>query len=165
MTLLFLSRRNFAYDADAGKNTVSWNAPAAGVNGGYLDKANIRYTVVRMPDSVTVADNYAQTVFTETTPEAMHNYSYRVYATNNGKRGEYAESERIICGDAFTAPYSQSFADASVLGEFFTVVDATPTTTHGERVLTMTCASTSVPTVSLPATTGSSLRLSASTEA
>ena len=115
---------NFAYDADAGKNTVSWNAPAAGVNGGYLDKANIRYTVVRMPDSVTVADNYAQTVFTETTPEAMHNYSYRVYATNNGKRGEYAESERIICGDAFTAPYSQSFADASVLGEFFTVVDA-----------------------------------------
>ncbi|CCZ14548.1 putative uncharacterized protein [Prevotella sp. CAG:487] len=115
---------NFAYDADTGKNTVSWNAPAAGVNGGYLDKANIRYTVVRMPDSVTVADNYAQTVFTETTPEAMHNYSYRVYATNNGKRGEYAESERIICGDAFTAPYSQSFADASVLGEFFTVVDA-----------------------------------------
>ena len=115
---------NFAYDADAGKNTVSWNAPAAGVNGGYLDKANIRYTVVRMPDSVTVADNYAQTVFTETTPEAMHNYSYRVYATNNVKRGEYAESERIICGDAFTAPYSQSFADASVLGEFFTVVDA-----------------------------------------
>ncbi len=114
----------FAYDADAGKNTVSWNAPASGVNGGYLDKANIRYTVVRMPDSVTVADNYAQTVFTETTPEAMHNYSYRVYATNNGKRGEYAESERIICGDAFTAPYSQSFADASVLGEFFTVVDA-----------------------------------------
>lgn len=114
----------FAYDADAGKNTVSWNAPSAGVNGGYLDMANIRYTVVRMPDSVTVADNYGQTVFTETTPEAMHNYSYRVYATNNGKRGEYAESERIICGDAFTVPYSQSFADASVFDDFFTVVDA-----------------------------------------
>lgn len=115
---------NFEYDAEGKQNIVSWSAPAAGVNGGYLDKANLSYTVVRMPGSVTVADNYTQTTFTETTPEAMHNYSYRVYANNNGKRSEYVESDKLICGNAFTAPYSQSFADASVFNEYFTVVDA-----------------------------------------
>lgn len=115
---------NFEYDAEGKQNIVSWSAPAAGVNGGYLDKANLSYTVVRMPDSVTVADNYTQTTFTETTPEAMHNYSYRVYANNNGKRSEYVESAKLICGNAFTVPYSQSFADASVFNEYFTVVDA-----------------------------------------
>ena len=114
----------FEYDAEGKQNKVSWTAPAAGVNDGYLDMANLKYTVVRMPDSVTVADNYSQTTFTEPTPEAMHNYSYRVYANNNGKTGEYAESEKLICGNAFTVPYSQSFADASVFNEYFTVVDA-----------------------------------------
>lgn len=114
----------FEYDAEGKQNKVSWTAPAAGVNDGYLDMANLKYTVVRMPDSVTVADNYSQTTFTEPTPEAMHNYSYRVYANNNGKTGEYAESEKLICGNAFTAPYSQSFADASVFNEYFTAVDA-----------------------------------------
>lgn len=114
----------FEYDAEAKQNKVSWTAPKAGVNDGYLDMANLKYTVVRMPDSVTVADNYSQTTFTEPTPEAMHNYSYRVYANNNGKIGEYAESIKQICGNAFTAPYSQSFADASVFSEYFTVVDA-----------------------------------------
>lgn len=114
----------FEYDAEGKQNKVSWTAPAAGVNDGYLDMANLKYTVVRMPDSVTVADNYSQTTFTEPTPEAMHNYSYRVYASNNGKTGEYAESEKLICGNAFTVPYSQSFADASVFNEYFTVVDA-----------------------------------------
>lgn len=114
----------FAYDKTEGKNSVSWTAPEGGVNSGYIDYDNLTYTVVRMPDSVTVAENYKETSFSEAEPQDMRSYYYRVYAVNNGKCSECAESDKIICGNAFTAPYSQSFADKSVFTEFFTVVDA-----------------------------------------
>lgn len=114
---------SFNYEESEGKTHVTWSAPKGGVNGGYVDYDNLTYTIVRMPDSVTVADHYKETTFSEAEPQDMHNYSYRVYAVNNGKRGDYAESNKIVCGNAFTAPYSQSFADASVFTEFFTVVD------------------------------------------
>lgn len=114
----------FTHDDKESRNNVSWTAPAGGVNGGYVDFANLTYTVVRMPDSVTVAKDIRQTTFTEAVPEDMRNYYYRVYAVNNGKMSGCAESNKIICGNAFTAPYSQSFADPAVFPEFFTVIDA-----------------------------------------
>lgn len=114
----------FTHDETAGTNNVSWTAPEGGVNAGYIDFNNLTYTVVRMPDSVTVATGLKATTFSEPTPTAMHSYSYRVMAVNNGKTGDYAESESILCGDAFTVPYEQAFADPSVLTDFFTIVDA-----------------------------------------
>ncbi len=106
-----------------GTNTVTWTAPARGVNNGYVDTAALTYTVVRMPDSVTVADNYAATTLTEPTPAALHSYSYRVYATNNGKRSTYAESDKVTCGDAFTVPYYQTFGSQQTFDDYFTVID------------------------------------------
>lgn len=113
----------FTSDEAKGENTVSWTAPAGGENGGYIDFDNLTYTIVRMPDSVTVADNYKQTTFTEAVPADMRNYSYRIYAVNNGKRSAYAESEKILCGNAFSVPYNQSVVDEQTFNEFFTVVD------------------------------------------
>lgn len=112
----------FTHDTD-GTNNVTWTAPAGGVNKGYVDFDNLCYTVVRMPDSVTVATDLKEAKFSEPVPDAMHNYSYRVYAVNNGKRGAYQESAKVICGNAFTVPYSQNFSDASALADFYTVVD------------------------------------------
>lgn len=111
-------------DETTGKNTVKWTAPTGGVNGGYIDFANLTYTVVRMPDNVTVAEGLKNTTFSEDIPAVMNNYSYRVSAVNNGKAGAYAETEKILCGDAFTVPYYQSFADAGVFENYFTVIDA-----------------------------------------
>lgn len=112
----------FVHSAE-GMNTVTWTAPAGGVNDGFVDFDNLSYTIVRMPDSVTVADNYKGLSYEEHAPSAMHNYSYRVYAVNNGKRGAFAESNSIICGDAFTVPYSQNFTSSSTFTDFFTTVD------------------------------------------
>ena len=103
----------FVHSAE-GMNTVTWTAPAGGVNDGFVDFDNLSYTIVRMPDSVTVADNYKGLSYEEHAPSAMHNYSYRVYAVNNGKRGAFAESNSIICGDAFTVPYSQNFTSSTL---------------------------------------------------
>lgn len=114
----------FSHDSATGRNNVSWTASESGKNDGFIDYDNLSYTVVRMPDSVTVADGCKECSFSEPVPDAMHNYSYRVYAVNNGKRSDYTESETVICGNAFTVPYSQSFADKTAFTDFFTVVDA-----------------------------------------
>jgi hypothetical protein len=113
----------FVSNKTAGKDTVTWKAPETGLNAGYIDKANLKYTVVRMPDSVTVASGYNKTSFVEDIPAMMHNYFYRVYAVNNGKTSDYSESNQVICGKAFSIPYSQNFTNASTLSDFFTVVD------------------------------------------
>ncbi len=106
-----------------GNSTVTWGSPVEGVNKGYIDPSALTYTVVRMPDSVTVADNFAGTTFTEPTPAALHSYSYRVYATNHGKRSAYGESNKVTCGDAFTTPYHQTFDSQQAFDDYFTVVD------------------------------------------
>ena len=106
-----------------GQNTVTWQAPTAGVNGGYIDAAALTYDIVRMPDSVLVATGVSATTYTEATPSAMHSYSYRVVADNHGHKSRYTESNRILCGSAFTVPYQQLFADPTTLSDYFTVVD------------------------------------------
>lgn len=106
-----------------GVNTVTWKAPERGVNAGYIDFANLGYDIVRMPDNVTVATGVKELSYSEPTPDAMHSYSYRVIADNNGHKSEYTESNRVLCGNAFTVPYEQQFADPDVLTDYFTVVD------------------------------------------
>lgn len=106
-----------------GQNTITWKAPTAGVNSGYIDAANLTYDIVRMPDSVTVATGLSVLTYTEPTPQAMHAYSYRVIASNHDHKADYTESNIILCGKSFTVPYKQEFADPDVLKEYFTVVD------------------------------------------
>jgi hypothetical protein len=113
----------FVSNKSVGKDTVTWLTPDSGVNSGYIDKANLKYNIVRMPDSVTVATNYTMNSYIEDIPTAMHNYSYRVYAINKDKTGAYTESNSIISGNSFTIPYSQDFTKTTTLKDFFTVVD------------------------------------------
>lgn len=112
---------NFTHKDD--KNTITWEAPTAGMNKGFIDKEHLKYTVVRMPDSITVVKDYAATTYTEEVPEVLHNYSYRVYAVNKDKTSAYTESDKIACGSAFSAPYSQGFDGQSAFEDYFTVVD------------------------------------------
>lgn len=118
-----LAATNVEFAQADGTNTVTWKAPEAGVNGGYIDTQSLTYDIVRMPDSVTVATGLTATTFSEPTPTAMHNYSYRVIADNNGHKAQWTESNRVLCGSSFTVPYEQLFADPTTLSEYFTVVD------------------------------------------
>lgn len=104
-------------------NTITWKAPTAGINAGYIDAASLTYDIVRMPDSVTVATGLTTLTYSEPTPAAMHSYSYRVTADNHGHKSQYSESNRILCGSAFTIPYKQLFADPTTLTDYFTIID------------------------------------------
>lgn len=105
------------------QNTITWKAPTAGINSGYIDTANLTYDIIRMPDEVTVATGVTATTYTEATPAAMHSYSYRVIADNHGHKAQYTESNRILCGSSFTVPYEQQFEDPTTLADYFTVID------------------------------------------
>lgn len=112
-----------AFVQENDQNTVTWKAPAGGVNDGHIDAEALTYDIVRMPDSVTVATGLKALTFAEPTPTAMHLYSYRVIANNNGHRSQYTESNRVLCGKSFSVPYKQLFSDPTTLSEYYTVVD------------------------------------------
>ena len=112
----------FSTSDDENTFNVTWKAPTASVNNGYVDYDNLKYNVVRMPDSTTVATGLTATSFSEPAPEALARYSYRVYAVNSDKTGAYAESNDILLGKAYTVPYNEDFA-TSETQSLFTIID------------------------------------------
>lgn len=102
--------------------TLTWNAPTEGLNGGTIDASKLNYTVVRYPGEEIVAENITSTTFTETLPDEMANYYYRVTAFSGESEGGSASSNAWFAGAAMTVPYIQGFDTAeSMLG--FTLID------------------------------------------
>ena len=119
-TPLPVSNLNLA--VENGVSHLTWTAPATGVNGGYLE--NVTYKVVRMPGNVTVAEGLTACEFSETLPAKMERYSYIVTPVNgDGKVGEAVQSNGVLAGTAFEAPYFDNFSDAT-LRDLWTVVNA-----------------------------------------
>ncbi len=113
---------NVMFTVENGVSHVTWDAPATGVNGGYLE--NVTYNVVRMPGNVLVADHQSGCEFNETLPSKMERYYYIVTPFNaDGKQGEEAISNAILTGNAFQAPYFDDFSDASTR-DLWTIVNA-----------------------------------------
>lgn len=93
-------------DDQTGVTNVTWSPVTRGIHDGYLDLSDITYTVVRMPDSVTVAKNIKETSFTETLSketEAKSQY-YRVFASSNGIDGDAVASNAVVFGKSLETP-------------------------------------------------------------
>lgn len=89
----------------SGKNaTITWTAPAEGLNGGTFDKASLSYDVVRMPDNKTVATSLKQCSVTD---EALEHagYSYIVTAKNAQGKGGSAQSNVVAFGPSYGIPF------------------------------------------------------------
>ncbi|MBQ9556857.1 MAG: choice-of-anchor J domain-containing protein [Muribaculaceae bacterium] len=113
---------NVTFTVEDGVSHLTWDAPATGVNGGYLD--GLTYNVVRMPGNVLVADHQSACEFSETLPSKMERYYYIVTPFNaDGKQGDEALSNAILTGTAFQAPYFDDFSDASTR-DLWTIVNA-----------------------------------------
>lgn len=110
---------------DEGGVKLTWAAPTTGVHDGYVTPADLNYTVVRMPDSVTVATHTTERSLTETLPtEQMVNYYYRVTPFNGDIEGQTAESNRLTLGSIVEVPWQEDFEDLSVVPNMFTFIDA-----------------------------------------
>lgn len=117
-----LSVTNVNFTVENGVSHLTWDAPAAGVNGGYLD--GVTYNVVRMPGNVLVAEGISECEFSETLPTKMERYYYIVTPYNgDGKRGDDAQSNAVLTGSAFMPPYFDDFSDVTQR-DLWTVVNA-----------------------------------------
>jgi hypothetical protein len=81
-----------------GNGFLSWDAPQTGINNGYVDPALITYSIIRMPDNVTVAANISATTFLDMGIPSPGNYFYRVTASNNQGTGGTSTSNVITLG-------------------------------------------------------------------
>lgn len=98
---------------------LSWTAPTSTMHNGYLDAANLRYNVVRMPGEVTVATGITALEFDDVIPDATDHvrYTYNVTADNHGMVSMPRPSNVIAVGP-FTVPYLCEFADQDEFNEF-----------------------------------------------
>ena len=113
---------NMRLTSDNTRLSLSWDAPTQGVNGGYIDAAALRYTVVRQPDNVTVATSQTATTFTESFSTSGTGVWYDVTPEADGLTGPTASSPKALTGGAMSVPYSENF-DNSSANDFFTVID------------------------------------------
>lgn len=93
------------------ERTVSFEPVTAGVNGGYVDTAELRYIVSRNDDVLTTDLDTPPYVDAEgDLPLAV--YTYSVKAINGDFTGEAASAAPVVLGDALQLPYQPNFADA-----------------------------------------------------
>ncbi|MGN1246170.1 MAG: choice-of-anchor J domain-containing protein [Muribaculaceae bacterium] len=106
--------------------TLTWNAVCEGINGGYINTADMTYKVVRMPGNKTIAQGLTTTAYTDnslTAPSegAIAGYTYKVTATSESISSEPGTSRKIMLG-YLTPKWEETFDDSSFLDRF-TVID------------------------------------------
>lgn len=102
---------------------IFWDAVTSGANDGYIDTDNVRYSVVRTPGDISIADNIATPTCVDATINALDYYTYRITATDGVTTSEPGVSAQYFPGSGlgFLPPFSHDFSTGKGL---FTVVDA-----------------------------------------
>lgn len=113
----------FTIDEASGNATLIWDAVTEGQHGGYINPANITYSVTRYPGKAEVSSKQSGTSFSETLvqPELPQDYYYEVKALHTWRESEPAESNHLPFGKGFEVPYNNSFDDAHSLDLFYII--------------------------------------------
>lgn len=106
-----------------GKAHISWTAPTTGRHDGYVDPAQLTYTVVRMPDEVTVANGISATYTTDPVNVPASNFYYVVTPYCGEREGVAAYTESALFGMGSNLPVSFGFESKEAY-DLFTVIDA-----------------------------------------
>lgn len=100
-----------------GKAVLTWDAPQAGANGGYIDPAKLNYVIVRGSDYEIVANGITSTTFTDD-PMVSGKQSimaYLIYAANEAGMGDPTVSNPIVMGDNYyTLPFAETFKGSTI---------------------------------------------------
>lgn len=102
--------------------SVSWDAVTEGVNGGYVDAANVTYNVFLngFPLAVGISETSVASGISASAP--LNIYDAKVYAENHGYTSEGSASNSLACGEPYTLPVS--FAPTVKEGKLFSIFDA-----------------------------------------
>ena len=95
-----------------GSVTLSWTSVTGGLNGGYIDPAEVTYRVVRYPDEYVVCDGTKDTQVSDVLPVAgrFTIYYYGLSASCDGKTSPERESAKTSSG-YLEPPYENTFED------------------------------------------------------
>ena len=112
--------------ADNGDGTVvlSWDTPSeAGANGGYVDVDRLVYSVVAPDKTVTTGITGTAAVASIATSGVQAEVTYKVgvkYSDDAAADEAVAESNVLIAGTPYTAPFAETFASAAAASQIWT---------------------------------------------
>lgn len=111
-------------EADGANHPViSWTAPTTGRNSGYIDPAQLTYTVVRMPENAVVARDITATSFTDLSSFDTAEVYYTVTPSCGGRVGVEASTATGVFGQGSDLPVTYSFDTADDF-RLTTIIDA-----------------------------------------
>lgn len=110
-----------AETSDKKNVNISWTPAETGKNGGWYDKENVTYDIVRLPDNVTVAENVTGTSYTDPTTETIV-YTYQVTPKTADGVGVTGVSNDVSVGGMVELPYDVSL-DVESVAKTWTVFD------------------------------------------
>lgn len=110
---------NLNYTVNLSEITLTWEAPAAGVNGGWYDESTLKYNVYR--NAKLIAENLTATTFTETV-ETYDSYEYTIESVTSAGKGA-SSSVQTAFGPTVTLPYENELETIDRALEF-NVIDA-----------------------------------------
>lgn len=100
-------------DLGNGNTALSWDAPAKGKNGGYVNPQSISYNIYNIGGDANAKKTVSSTSITDMLTLNENEQAtawYVIEASNNAGTGEAATSDTIFVGDAYALPYNESFA-------------------------------------------------------
>ncbi|MDE5660648.1 MAG: choice-of-anchor J domain-containing protein [Muribaculaceae bacterium] len=118
---------NVQLSDDNGTPLLSWDAPAAGLNGGTFNADALTYTVVRYPDHATFS-GITSTSWRDETFSGMSALRYEVNAVTDVGAGPAASSPTLVFGEGFTVPFTETFSTEADFS-LWTVTDLSGGTT------------------------------------
>ena len=94
------------------KAVISWTAPSEGVNGGYVNSANLTYRVVSLTTGSDIATGLKECICEDTSlsTEKQQTIQYAVYASNIAGESIASNSNALTFGNAYPAPFAESFS-------------------------------------------------------
>lgn len=107
-----------------GTATITWSPVATSIDGGYINQADVTYTVTRT-DGSTAASGLKTTTFSEplAEPSSPTSVKYRVAAVNDAYSSEATQSNVLALG-AIVPPFTTVFSQGEHTLDDYTVIDA-----------------------------------------
>lgn len=99
-------------DIGGNKIRLTWKAPTAGINGGYIVPSQVTYNI-EDSHSYIKGNHRAGTTYEETRSGDQEVLYYRVSPQNDAGGGNYEYSNNILAGTPYALPFFESFANAS----------------------------------------------------
>lgn len=100
-------------ESEKGKFTVSWKAPATGLNGGYVNPDNLTYYIARVntaDGTMTTIERYSKAteITDEFNPEKQTVFAYSIRAENAYGYSRWTTTDSFVAGPGLSYPFSES---------------------------------------------------------